>query len=96
MMPGAGAVAAAVETATGKAPEIYAGKPSAFLLELLRGNGVDMARTLVVGDRLDTDVAFGRSGGRGSPSSPSAASRASTTSTPSSRTRSRSASRTPS
>ena len=65
LMPGAGAVAAAVETATGKAPEIYAGKPSAFLLELLRGNGVDMARTLVVGDRLDTDVAFGRSGGAG-------------------------------
>lgn len=65
MMPGAGAVVAAVETASGVSPEMYAGKPSAFLLELLKGNHVDMSRTLVVGDRLDTDVAFGKAGGAG-------------------------------
>ena len=65
MMPGAGAVVAAVETASGCSPEMYAGKPSAFLLELLKGNHVDMSRTLVVGDRLDTDVAFGKAGGAG-------------------------------
>ena len=64
-MPGAGAIVAAVEKACGVAPEIYAGKPSAFLLELLKGNHVDMTRTLVVGDRLDTDIAFGRAGGAG-------------------------------
>lgn len=56
---------AAVEKASGVSPEIYAGKPSAFLLELLKGNYVDMSRTLVVGDRLDTDVAFGKAGGAG-------------------------------
>jgi phosphoglycolate phosphatase len=65
LMPGAGAIVAAVEKASGVSPEIYAGKPSAFLLELLKGNYVDMARTLVVGDRLDTDVAFGKAGGAG-------------------------------
>lgn len=56
---------AAVEKASGVSPEIYAGKPSAFLLELLKGNYVDMSRTLVLGDRLDTDVAFGKAGGAG-------------------------------
>ena len=65
LMPGARAIVAAVEKACGVAPEIYAGKPSAFLLELLKGNHVDMTRTLVVGDRLDTDIAFGRAGGAG-------------------------------
>ena len=65
LMPGAGAIVASVEKASGVSPEIYAGKPSAFLLELLKGNHVDMARTLVVGDRLDTDIAFGRAGGAG-------------------------------
>lgn len=65
LMPGAGAIVAAVEKATGVSPEIYAGKPSAFLLELLKGNYVDMSRTLVVGDRLDTDIAFGKAGGAG-------------------------------
>ena len=65
MMPGSGAIVAAVETASGRSPEIYAGKPSAFLLELLKGNHVDMSRTLVVGDRLDTDIAFGKAGGAG-------------------------------
>ena len=65
LMPGAGAIVAAVEKASGVSPEIYAGKPSAFLLELLKGNYVDMSRTLVVGDRLDTDIAFGKAGGAG-------------------------------
>uniref|UniRef100_A0A7S0SPZ5 Phosphoglycolate phosphatase n=1 Tax=Mantoniella antarctica TaxID=81844 RepID=A0A7S0SPZ5_9CHLO len=64
-MPGAGACVAAVEVACGESPEIYAGKPSAFLLELLKGNYVNMERTLVVGDRLDTDMAFGKAGDAG-------------------------------
>mmetsp|Transcript_5293 Transcript_5293/g.19060 ORF Transcript_5293/g.19060 Transcript_5293/m.19060 type:complete len:320 (-) Transcript_5293:6615-7574(-) len=65
LMPGAGAIVAAVAAATGTEPEMYAGKPSGFLLELLKGNYVDMAKTLVVGDRLDTDVAFGKAGNAG-------------------------------
>jgi HAD superfamily hydrolase (TIGR01450 family) len=53
--PGAGAIVAAIETATGVRAEVV-GKPHAplFRMALGRAGGV---RPLVVGDRLDTDVA---------------------------------------
>jgi phosphoglycolate/pyridoxal phosphate phosphatase family enzyme len=63
LYPGAGALVDAVAKASGKAPEIYAGKPSGFMLDLLSEHtGIDLSRTLVIGDRLDTDVAFGKAG----------------------------------
>ena len=53
--PGAGALVAAIETTTGAEAEVI-GKPEAPLLELaLRAAGG--GRPLVVGDRLDTDIA---------------------------------------
>eukprot|EP00051_Salpingoeca_urceolata_P003127 m.55413 g.55413 ORF g.55413 m.55413 type:complete len:308 (+) comp12529_c0_seq1:270-1193(+) len=58
LMPGNGAAVAAIQTATGMAP-VVTGKPSAFLVELLEEQGLDMSRTVVVGDRLDTDIALG-------------------------------------
>jgi glycerol 3-phosphatase-2 len=53
--PGAGAIAAVIETTTGVSPEIV-GKPHAPLLRsaLVRAGG---RRPLVIGDRLDTDIA---------------------------------------
>lgn len=53
--PGAGAFLAAVETATGRRAEVV-GKPNAPVLEaaLRRAGG---GRPLMVGDRLDTDIA---------------------------------------
>ncbi len=53
--PGAGALLAAVATTTGAEPEIV-GKPNAplFHAALARAGG---GRPLVIGDRLDTDVA---------------------------------------
>jgi glycerol-1-phosphatase len=53
--PGAGAISAVIETTTGVAPEIV-GKPHAPLLRsaLARAGG---RRPLVIGDRLDTDIA---------------------------------------
>jgi HAD superfamily hydrolase (TIGR01457 family) len=53
--PGAGALLAAIATTTGAEPEIV-GKPHAPLFEsaLARAGG---GRALVVGDRLDTDIA---------------------------------------
>jgi glycerol-1-phosphatase len=53
--PGAGAIAAVIETTTGISPEIV-GKPHAPLLRsaLARAGG---QRPLVIGDRLDTDIA---------------------------------------
>jgi glycerol 3-phosphatase-2 len=55
LWPGAGALLAAVEATTGRRAEVI-GKPAAPLLEAARergGGGVP----LVVGDRLDTDIA---------------------------------------
>jgi len=55
--PGNGALVAAVQTTTTRTPHVT-GKPGAALFELSRTRlGTDPARTLVCGDRLDTDIA---------------------------------------
>lgn len=55
--PGNGALVAAVRTTTTRTPHVT-GKPGAALFELARATlGTDHARTLVCGDRLDTDIA---------------------------------------
>jgi phosphoglycolate/pyridoxal phosphate phosphatase family enzyme len=59
-LPGGGAIVAAIETCTGVHP-ITIGKPEPYTLELI----IDMAHTppencIVVGDRLDTDIAIGK------------------------------------
>lgn len=55
LIPGGGAVVAAVQTTTGVEPEI-AGKPHAPMRALLRARGVGEA--WVIGDRVDTDIAL--------------------------------------
>jgi 4-nitrophenyl phosphatase len=62
-IPGAGAWISVIVTATGVEP-IVAGKPSPYLMELsLEKLGTSKAETLVVGDRLDTDIAAGQAAG---------------------------------
>jgi 4-nitrophenyl phosphatase len=62
-IPGAGAWISVLITATGIEP-IYAGKPSPYLLELARQKlGTEKEETLVVGDRLETDIAGGQEAG---------------------------------
>lgn len=62
-IPGAGAWISVVTTATGIEP-IIAGKPFPFLLELARERlGTLKEETLVVGDRLETDIAGGQAAG---------------------------------
>jgi 4-nitrophenyl phosphatase len=62
-IPGAGAWIGVVVTATGVEP-IYAGKPAPYLLELARERlGTAKEETLVVGDRLETDIAGGQAAG---------------------------------
>lgn len=47
-----------------RSPDIYVGKPSKDLAELvLLTFGLTACRTLMVGDRLNTDIAFGRTVG---------------------------------
>lgn len=55
LLPGAGSMVAAVETATGVVPEV-AGKPHAPMRALLRARGIGEA--WVIGDRVDTDIAL--------------------------------------
>jgi 4-nitrophenyl phosphatase len=63
LIPGAGAWYSIVTTATGVEP-IVAGKPFPFLMELsLEKLGTDKEEALVVGDRLDTDIAAGQAVG---------------------------------
>lgn len=62
-VPGAGAWTSVITTATNVEP-IVAGKPFPFLMELsLERLGTGIEETLVVGDRLETDVAAGQAVG---------------------------------
>jgi 4-nitrophenyl phosphatase len=60
LVPGAGAILASVEAATSVQP-IIVGKPSPEMyLVALERMGVYPASTVVVGDRLETDIAGGQ------------------------------------
>jgi HAD superfamily hydrolase (TIGR01450 family) len=64
LMPENGAAVAAIETASGGRRALVAGKPSPALARALVAEfGLDPARTIMVGDRLDTDVAFANAAG---------------------------------
>ncbi|MEM3401989.1 MAG: HAD-IIA family hydrolase [Candidatus Hadarchaeales archaeon] len=61
LSPGAGAVIGALEGSTGKKPRLIFGKPSLGMVEMaLRLLGVEKGKVVMVGDRLDTDVAVGK------------------------------------
>lgn len=61
--PGGGSIVAAVETAVAH-PPLLIGKPSPFLFQLIfETHGLSPEETLVVGDRLDTDIEGGRRAG---------------------------------
>lgn len=62
-LPGNGSLVKAIECCSQrKATNV--GKPSKILAELLsEEHGLDPSRTLFVGDRLDTDIRFGKDGG---------------------------------
>lgn len=62
-IPGSGSWLAVVTSATGVQP-VVAGKPFPYLMELaLKRLGTSRADTLVVGDRLETDIAAGQAVG---------------------------------
>jgi 4-nitrophenyl phosphatase len=63
LTPGAGSVLAAIAAATDRQP-IVIGKPETSMLETaLRIMGTPAAQTLMVGDRLDTDILGGQRAG---------------------------------
>ncbi|MFY9234404.1 MAG: HAD-IIA family hydrolase [Fimbriimonadaceae bacterium] len=61
--PGAGSIVAAIQACTGEEPYVV-GKPNPYVIELLLGEtGVKPEETLVVGDRMETDIVCGRRAG---------------------------------
>lgn len=61
--PGGGSMVAAVEAASGVKAFIV-GKPQPFMLKILqKESGIGAKETVVVGDRYDTDMLFGKSAG---------------------------------
>jgi len=61
--PAAGAILAALEAATGKTPFVV-GKPNALMMLIARQQlGVSSSHTVMVGDRMDTDIVAGLEAG---------------------------------
>ncbi|NHN40378.1 HAD-IIA family hydrolase [Halorubellus sp. JP-L1] len=64
LVPGSGAVVESVAAVAERRPDAVLGKPHPFTRDLVFDRlGCDPADALVVGDRLDTDVAFGERAG---------------------------------
>ncbi|SDD27751.1 HAD-IIA family hydrolase [Actinokineospora iranica] len=62
-LPATGSVAALIERATGRAP-YYVGKPNPLMMRsALRALGAHSESTLMIGDRMDTDVRTGLEAG---------------------------------
>jgi len=64
IIPGTGSMVAAVSTAAGRKP-IVLGKPSKFMFEIVqkRHPGIQPERTLMIGDRANTDILLGKNCG---------------------------------
>lgn len=65
VVPACGAMAALIERATGKAP-FFVGKPNPFMMRAaLNHLGVHSEDTVMIGDRMDTDIIAGIQSGLG-------------------------------
>ncbi|KAJ7608444.1 HAD-like domain-containing protein [Roridomyces roridus] len=63
LLPGAGAISAPLRYALGRDP-ISIGKPASTMLDCIKAKiNFDPTRTIMVGDRLNTDILFGQNGG---------------------------------
>ncbi|KAI0943030.1 hypothetical protein AcW1_002767 [Taiwanofungus camphoratus] len=63
LLPGAGSISAPLRFSLGKDP-ISIGKPAQTMLDCIKAkHNFDPKRTIMVGDRLNTDIEFGKAGG---------------------------------
>lgn len=63
LLPGAGSVSAPLRFALGRDP-VSIGKPAGTMLDCIKAkHNFDPKRTIMVGDRLNTDIEFGKNGG---------------------------------
>ncbi|MDL2254303.1 HAD-IIA family hydrolase [Ruminococcaceae bacterium OttesenSCG-928-I18] len=59
-IPDVGSIHALIEASTGRRPDVIIGKPERGVVDyLLRKTGIPSAQTVMVGDRLYTDIAMG-------------------------------------
>ena len=64
LFPDCGAIVAALNAATGRPLDVNIGKPSSIMFEMaMERLNVNPARTLMVGDRCDTDIEFASAAG---------------------------------
>jgi 4-nitrophenyl phosphatase/NagD protein len=62
-MPDIGAMMAFVETSTGRKPDVIVGKPNPPIIEaIIEKTGFSVDQLAMVGDRLYTDIAMGKTG----------------------------------
>ena len=63
--PETGTFVAAIQDFVGRAPDIIVGKPNPLMFSILKKERpeIEARRTCMVGDRLDTDMAFARNSG---------------------------------
>ncbi|CAN6613819.1 4-nitrophenylphosphatase [Trichomonascus vanleenenianus] len=65
LLPGAGTIVGTLETCTGRTPTAL-GKPSKAMMDCIKAEfSFDPKRACMVGDRLNTDMVFGKEGGLG-------------------------------
>ncbi|KAH3672432.1 hypothetical protein WICMUC_004268 [Wickerhamomyces mucosus] len=65
ILPGAGSIIETVAYASGREP-IPCGKPSQNMLDaIVKDKNLDRSRTIMIGDRLNTDIKFGNDGNLG-------------------------------
>lgn len=60
-LPGTGTIVSAISIASSRLPEVI-GKPSKLFFEVIQekfGGSIDPSKTVMIGDRLDTDIEFG-------------------------------------
>ncbi|CAA7263337.1 unnamed protein product [Cyclocybe aegerita] len=63
LLPGAGSISAPLRYALGRNP-VCTGKPASTMLDCVKAKvQFDPARTIIIGDRLNTDILFGQNGG---------------------------------
>lgn len=62
--PGAGAIVAALESATGRKPDFIAGKPNPWIIDLVEKRlGISRQNMVIIGDRVDTDMRLAMAAG---------------------------------
>ncbi|KAF8177656.1 HAD-like domain-containing protein, partial [Pholiota molesta] len=63
LLPGAGSISAPLRFALGR-PPVCTGKPASTMLDCVKAKvHFDPQRTIMIGDRLNTDILFGKNGG---------------------------------